>query len=79
VRDGQVLSHPGRPGRPALRPSRAPGRGSRGLAQLTGPAETADLIDQLRATGTVLTYDPDARTLRADGRYAPSVTIGKYR
>ena len=48
-----------------------------GLAQLTGPAGTATLIDQLRADGTVLTYDPVRRTLRAGGRDALSVTIGK--
>jgi hypothetical protein len=51
--------------------------GNRGLAQLTGPDGTAALIDQLRASGTVLTYDPHDRTLRAGGRDALSVTIGK--
>jgi len=49
----------------------------RGLARLTGPDGTATLIDQLRADGTVLTYDPVRRTLRADGRDALSFTIGK--
>ena len=44
---------------------------------MTGPADTAALIDQLRADGIVLTYDPDDRTLRAGGHDAPSVTIGK--
>ena len=39
-------------------------------------ARTAALIDQLRAGGAVLTYDPDNKTLRADGHDAPSVTIG---
>jgi site-specific DNA recombinase len=43
----------------------------------TAPAQTADLIDQLRATGTVLTYDPRDRTLHAGGHEALSVTIGK--
>ena len=42
---------------------------------MTGPADTAALIDRLRADGVVLTYDPDNRTLRADD--APSVTIGR--
>jgi hypothetical protein len=50
---------------------------SRGLAQLTGPDGTATLSNQLRADGTVLTYDPVRRTLRADDRDALSVTIGK--
>jgi len=31
---------------------------------VTGPADAAALIDQLRAGGIVLTYDPDGRTLR---------------
>ena len=48
--------------------------GHRGI---TAPAQTADLIDQLRATGTVLTYDPRDRTLHAGGHEALSVTIGK--
>ena len=43
--------------------------------QLTGPDGTAALIDQLRADGTVLTYDPDGRTLRAGGHDVPAVTI----
>jgi hypothetical protein len=42
--------------------------------QVTGPAS---LIDQLRADGVVLTYDPGDRTLRAGERDAPSVTIGQ--
>ena len=36
-----------------------------GTVQVTDPAQTADLIDQLRASGAVLTYDPDTRTIRA--------------
>ena len=46
-------------------------------AQVTGPPTTAALIDQLRADGVVLTYDPQHRTLRADSYQALSVTIGK--
>src|SRR6266581_4484610 len=38
-----------------------------GTVQVTAPAQTAALIDQLRASGTVLTYDPQTRTIRADG------------
>jgi hypothetical protein len=58
-------------------PPGAPARGNRGLAQMAGPDGTAALIDQLRAGGTVLIYDPVGRTLRADGHDAPSVTIGR--
>ena len=39
-----------------------------GTVQLTGPAQTADLVDQLRASGAVLTYDPDP------ARSAPSAS-----
>ncbi len=48
----------------------------RSPAQVTGPADAAAQIDQLRAGRIVLTYDPDDRTLRASGD-APSVTIGR--
>ena len=44
-------------------PAGTPARRSRSRAELTGPADTAALIDQLRADGTVLSYDPDGRTL----------------
>ena len=67
---------PGRSRHPARRACREPGRGA-AAAQLTGPDGTAALIDQLRADGTILTYDPEDRTLRAGGHDAPSVTIGK--
>jgi hypothetical protein len=43
---------------------------------VTGSASTAALIDQLRADGVVLTYDPQDRTLRAGSHDALSVTIG---
>ena len=61
VREDQVLPHLAAIaillGGPAGKPTRA----NRGLAQLSGPAGTAALIDQLRARGTVLTYDPAGR------------------
>jgi site-specific DNA recombinase len=34
-------------------------------ANIAAPAQTADLIDRLHATDTVLTYDPDTRTIHA--------------
>ena len=43
---------------------------------MTGPADAAALIDQLRAGGIVLTYHPDDRTLHAADYDAPGVTIG---
>jgi site-specific DNA recombinase len=48
-----------------------------GTAQVTAPAQTADLIDQLRASGAVLTYDPQTRTIRADGSNPVTVTAGR--
>jgi DNA invertase Pin-like site-specific DNA recombinase len=44
--------------------------------KITAPAETAELIDQLRAAGTVLTYDPDTRIIRANGHVYVAVTVG---
>ena len=48
-------------------------------AGITVPAQITDLIDQLRADGVVLTYDPQDRTLRADGHDTLSVTVGMNR
>ena len=53
--------------------------GGNGTAQVTAPAETADLIDWLRASGAVLTYDPDTRTIRASGSDPVAVTAGRDR
>jgi hypothetical protein len=75
VREDQVLLHLGALAILLASPARKSGRGNRSLIQVTGPADTAALIDQLRADGVVLTYDPGDRTLRADD--APSVTIGR--
>ena len=43
---------------------------------MTCPASAAVLIDQLRADGVVLTYDPDHQTLRARRNDASAVVIG---
>jgi hypothetical protein len=79
VREDQILPHLAAIGILLAGSAGNPGRGNRGPAQLTGPAGAAALIDQLRAYGTVLTYDQDDRTLRAGGHDALSVTIGKGR
>jgi site-specific DNA recombinase len=44
--------------------------------QITGPAQTAELIDHLRSTDRTLTYDPQHRTLRTDAPDAVAVTVG---
>jgi len=77
VREDQLLPHLAAISILLAGSAGTPGRGSHGVAQVTGPADTAGLIDQLRADGVVLTYDPDDRTLRTGSRDAPSVTIGK--
>ena len=76
VREDQILPHLAALAILLASPAGKPDRADRGVAQLTGPDGTAALIDQLRADGTVLTYDPDGRTPRAGGHDAPSVTIG---
>jgi len=53
-------------------------RGS-GTVQVTAAAQAAGLIDRLRASGAVLTYDPDTRTIRADGSDPVAVTAGRDR
>ncbi|MFY9931674.1 MAG: recombinase family protein [Streptosporangiaceae bacterium] len=53
--------------------------GNRAVAQLTGPACTAAMIDRLRAAGTVLTYGPDEKTVRAGDRDVPAVVIAEDR
>jgi hypothetical protein len=78
VRENQILPHLAAIAILLAGPAGTLARGNRGLAMVTGPAGTAALIDQLRADGVVLTYDPGSRTLRAGDNDAPSVTIGKH-
>jgi hypothetical protein len=48
-------------------------------ANITTSAHTADLIDQLRAAGAVLTYDPDTRTIRVGDDTAIAITAARCR
>jgi site-specific DNA recombinase len=77
VREDQILPHLAAIGVLLAGSAGKPSREISGPAQVTGPADTAGLIDQLRTDGVVLAYDPDDRTLRAGSQDAPSVTIGK--
>jgi hypothetical protein len=77
VRQDQILPRPAAIAILLAGPPGAPARRNRGPAQLAGPDGTTALIDQLRAGGTVLIYDPVGRTLRAGGHDAPSVTTGR--
>ncbi len=76
IREDQILPHLAAIAILLAGPARKPVGGSRGMAQLTGPNDTAALIDRLRADGTALTYDPSSRTLRAGDHHAPTITIG---
>jgi hypothetical protein len=77
VREDQVLPHLAAIAILLAGPPGIPARGNPSLAQAPGPAGTAALIDQLRADGIVLTYDPQDKTLHAGGHDALCVTIGK--
>ena len=78
VREDQILPHLAAISTLLAGVAGEPGCGNCGPAQVTGPADAADLIDQLRADGIVLTYDPQDRTLRTGGGDdVPSVTIGR--
>jgi hypothetical protein len=75
VREDQIVPHLTAIAILLAGPAETAARGSRGSVQVTGPADTAALIDGLRARSVTLTYDPDTRTLRSGD--APSVTIGR--
>jgi hypothetical protein len=47
--------------------------------QLTAPAQTAGLIDQLRTASITLTYDPDTQTIRTCDSNPVAVTAGRQR
>ena len=50
-----------------------------GTVQVIASAQTAGLIDRLRASGADLTYDPDTRTIRTDGSNPVAITAGRNR
>ena len=52
---------------------------SSSTVQVTAAAQTASLIDRLRASSAVLTYDPETRTIRADGNNPVAVTACRDR
>ena len=74
VREDQILPHLA--AMAILLAGDVQARGS-STVQVTAAAPTAGLIDQLRASGAVLTYDPDTRTIRADGSNPVAVTAGR--
>jgi hypothetical protein len=44
-------------------------------AQVTAPAQAAELIDRLRAADVTLIYDPATRALRTDTKDSLAVTV----
>ena len=56
--------------------SRSPRDRKLASAQVTAPAQAAELIDRLRAADVTLIYDPATRALRTDTKDAPAVTVG---
>jgi site-specific DNA recombinase len=58
VREDQILPHLAAISILLAGSAQKPGYGGCGAAQLTGPDDTARLINQLRADNVVLTYDP---------------------
>jgi hypothetical protein len=77
VREDQILPHLAAIAILLRGSGRAPSRSVRNVAQVTTPAQAADLIDSLRTAGVILTYDQDQRTLRYQDHVA--VTIGNDR
>src|ERR1019366_6561961 len=49
-----------------------------GTGQVPTAIQGAALIDQLRASGAVLPYDPDPRTIRTGGSGMIAVTTGHH-
>ena len=76
VREDQILPHLAAVAILLARGSQANGDGTR---QLTTPAETAGLVDQLRTAGVIFTYDPDTLTIRTRDDNPIAVTMGRNR
>jgi hypothetical protein len=56
--------------------SHSPQGGEQASAQVTAPAQAADLIDRLQAADVTLIYDPATRALRTGTRDSLAVTVG---
>jgi site-specific DNA recombinase len=56
--------------------SHSPQGGEKASAQVTAPAQAADLIDRLQAADVKLIYDPATRALRTGTSISPAVTVG---
>ena len=76
VREDQILPHLAAVAILLARGSQANGDGTR---QLTTPAETAGLVDQLRTAGVILTYDPGTLTICTRDDNPIAVTMARNR
>ena len=76
VREDQILPHLAAVAIPLAGDGQAR---SSSTVQVAAATQTAGLIDRLRASGAVLTYDPDTRTIRADGDNPVAVTACRDR
>ena len=56
--------------------SHSPQAGEQASAQVTAPAQAANLIDRLQAADVTLIDDPATRALRTGTSYSPAVTVG---
>jgi site-specific DNA recombinase len=72
VREDQILPHLA--AMAILLAARCGTPADAGTGQVTTPGETADLIDQLRAGGVILTYDPDTHAIRGGDNSTIAVT-----
>jgi len=77
VREDQILPHLAAIAILLRGSGQPPSRSGQNVAQVSSPAQAAELIDSLRTAGMILTYDPDQRTLRCQDHVA--VTIGNDR
>ena len=77
VREDQILPHLAAIAILLRGSGQPPSRSGQNVAQVSSPAQAAELIDSLRTAGVTLTYDPDQRTLRCQDHVA--VTIGNDR
>jgi hypothetical protein len=76
VREDQIL--PRLAALAILHPDRnhSPQGGERASAQVTAPAQAADLIDRLQAADVTLIYDLATWALRTDTNNSLAVTVG---
>jgi hypothetical protein len=79
VREDQVVPHLATLAIVLARQEHVQAQRRQATSQITAPARAAELIDRLRCSGLILTYDPQQRTLRTDTEDAIAITVGRSR